>query len=294
MDSREETYALLFRAFGKDCSKQMSERQVSVIVMNLTGIKLVYPWHEQDKEPFKRYAPHQPVEDSYAGQWYRITLGETQYELRPVQAHIGNSELAPTQSHYFISAWNPDGAATDFEANQNLHARLGRVLSDMGVDATEAVTFSEDSSWFEAAWCVRGLDDDAARFLASNFRQLALVRWDATALTVIALDGRPIASTQHGWQLTKLAALPCPMKREDRNTQCTPEGGPWVARSQAIGAVWHEHRRTVLRLVGCEGCSSGTAALAGNNGTPITLRPLLMASRFGGYMWDESRWIEQP
>ena len=262
--------------------------------MNLTGITLVYPWHEYDKQPFQRYAPHQPLADSYASQWYRISIGEDAYELKPVQTHIGSADHAPSQSHYFISAWNPDGAATDFEANQLLHARLGRVLEEMGVAADEVVTFAEDSSWFEAAWCVRGLDDDAARFLASTFRQLALVRWDATSLTVIAIDGRPIAASQHGWQLTKLDVLPCPMKIDERTTECTPEGGPWVSKSQAIGAVWHSHRRAVVSLIGCGPCDEGRAPLAGHNGTPITLRPLLMASRFGGYMWDETRWIEQP
>lgn len=262
--------------------------------MNLTGIKLVYPWHENNKEPFQRYAPHRPLEESYAGQWYRMTIGNSAYELRPVQTHVGKSDYVPSQSHYFISAWNPDGAATDFEANQQLHAHLGRVLAEMGVEADEVVTFAEDSSWFEAAWCTRGLDDDAARFLASRFKQLALVRWDADSLTVIAIDGRPIASSHHGWQLTKLDVLPCPMKVGDRTTQCTPEGGPWVSKSQAIGAVWFEHRRTIVSLIGCGPCAHGGAPLAGSNGTPITLRPLLMASRFGGYMWDETRWIDQP
>lgn len=258
--------------------------------MNSTGISLVFPWHENDRVPFQRYPARQPLEKSYATQWYRLSIDGVEYELRPSETRSESELVSDGPARFILSAWNPDGAATDFETNQQHHARLDRVLTELGLEHSPCVTFAEDSSWFEQSWLVSRLDEDAARFIASTFRQLAVMRWDADGLFVVAIDGKPVPSQRTFWSLMRLDQLPCPMKIADRFTQCEPQGGSWVSKSMAVGAVWHEHRRMITSLVGCGACGAGSERLTKSNGTPLLLRPLLLASRFGGYVWDETRW----
>lgn len=236
---------------------------------------------KQEKDQLQSRNPaHQPVADSYAQQWYRVTLNGVDYEIRPTASD--ELDHLPIARCFIISAWNPRGAALTFEENQNLHKKLRTKLESVGGDLLEAVTFAADGSWFESAWFVQGLKADVALDIAAQFEQLAIVRWDREGLHVLPLDSAVVPASTTRWTLTRLESRPCPMKLLERDSECTPAGGPWVSKSMAVGAVWHEHRRQVLSLVGCGVCDSGQRPLAGSNGQPILLSNVLPSSRFGG------------
>jgi hypothetical protein len=75
----------------------------------------------------------------------------------------------------FITAYNPQGAQQNDEANDKAHADLGARLQQMGIEAIEGSGSEADSEWpAERSYFALGLSLHATKSIGSHFGQDAV------------------------------------------------------------------------------------------------------------------------
>lgn len=188
-----------------------------------------------------------------------------------------------------LSAWNPRGEARTLQENTDDQVRLADRVADRGGSVRgRVVAVPPGRGWAEEALVVAGLDRGEGLALAREFGQLALLDWGLARLTVVpAGGGGMVAPSSRPWWLTD-APLTCPMRLDERaGAKCTVHGGPWTSGSIHAAGVWQAHRDLLTSLLGCDVCADGTLPVNGPGGGrgAISIDPVKLASRYGGYVW---------
>lgn len=260
------------------------------------------PTHHSDRLP-----PTEPVEQSFLTNRIRIALGGKLFWIEPADTTDSGSlpaELEALLPLHYLTAWNPGGDRASFEQNEQLHLRLAERLSSAldkqvaevgadGVGLLPAVAVANDASWYEHGWAVRGLPIELAHRIAVDHDQAGLITVSREGLTFTPRVG--IRATEHtGWRLVQREQEHCPLRPFNApDSLCGVSGGPFTSRSRSVLAIWQEHRRIGLTLLGCGTCANGTEPIHAWGGKRvldpaagvIRLREVMVASRFGGYCW---------
>lgn len=87
---------------------------------------------------------------------------------------------------HVITAWNPGDARPSRAENDAANDRLRRMLATRGLQPVRAIGADPDSDHAEESWAVTGLDDQEARAIGAEFRQVAVFRIADGTQTVLA------------------------------------------------------------------------------------------------------------
>jgi hypothetical protein len=99
-----------------------------------------------------------------------LRIGERSSQLQAVHARLGVRESV------FMTAWNPQSVLQCAPRNAVAQARLDHRLAQLGLTVWPGSARDPEESWpAEQSRFVAGLDLDAARRLAAEFGQYALV-----------------------------------------------------------------------------------------------------------------------
>jgi hypothetical protein len=229
--------------------------------------------------------------ESYATQQHAWQEEGQRVILRPLDHEVPVREKPPGgPTRYLIAASNPLGRLCTARDNLRLTERLRARLTRCGADVERVVTtLPPGRGWYEDTFCVSSTSEPAMRELALELGQPAFTVWTDAALRVVPtglVEG--ITSTSRGWELVTLPRT-CPMRGDDHaSDRCTMRGGPWISASITAAAIWTSHRAGLVRGLGCDACADGTRPFAGPLGRArgvIPLRDVVVASRYGGYVW---------
>ncbi len=222
-----------------------------------------------------RWTRRPPAElplNSYRTQRYQLRLDGARYELAP---GTGPRTTPLDLPLHLISGWHPQGAPS---TRGEGHAAQGRLLDRLDERAVVATVtaYPSNRSWFEPALAITGLSDDAAVHLAWEVGQLAAVRWDKDAITVLPTDLSVPRQPASGWQWRQQTGPRCPLL--GRVEQCRLHGGPFGSAAIHAAAISRAHRDLAAVLLGCDICT-------GRGPGGVSLAPITLGSRHGGYAW---------
>lgn len=227
--------------------------------------------------------PTEPVATSYSSQRYRLTVQGVHYQLTPSTAPTGTA--LDRMSVHVIGAWQPEGRAATLTENLRRTDQLWDELTDLGQLIRTVGVVAEDGSWFERAIAVGGLDDAAATALGATFGQAAVVRIASGEVTVLPTGLRDDIEQSTSSYAATVVRPSCPLRPAGSTGRCAQVGGPYGGRAIATAVMWGEYRRVALHVLGCDTCNDGRAAIGGPPGHGISLAPIEVGSRFGGFRW---------
>lgn len=229
--------------------------------------------------------PPEPLPDSYARQQYVFTWRGARALLDPTRS---GPRRGPGRPQYFVSAANPAGALTSHPRALLLHEHLRKHAVSSGLDAADAVTFPPERGWFDPCLLIRNLTRPEAVDLGRTFAQPAVIEWCAGVVRVIptGLD-RALAARTMRAELRPAPAW-CPVRDDERvGAECIQIGGPWTGASIHASALFQDHRRFALGLLGCGVCTAGRP-LRGEQSSFGYGDSLIASSRYGGTHWPAS------
>lgn len=139
---------------------------------------------------------------SYALAVYRVDAGGGPLYLRvgePNSALDGALVALGASRYAFLSAANPGSVVLSDADNGRRHGELLERLRAVGLAAVSGESCAADGGWREASLLVPGLDREAARALAREFSQVALL-WGAVGGPVELLPTEPVELSPAGPQ----------------------------------------------------------------------------------------------
>lgn len=228
-------------------------------------------------------SPTEPVATSYASQRYRLTVDGAQYELTPSAEPTGMT--LDRLSVHLIGAWQPDARAATLSENLRRTDNLRHELTDLGQPIRTVGVVAEDGSWFERAIAVGGLDDATATELGATFGQAAVMRIASGEVTVLPTGLRDDIERSTSPYAATVVPFSCPLRPAGSMDRCAQVGGPYGGRAIATAVMWDEYRRVGLHVLGCDTCNDGREPIGGPPGHGISLAPIEVGSRFGGFRW---------
>lgn len=99
---------------------------------------------------------------------------------------------------HVITAYNPAAVEGDEDGNERRHASLTTALS--AYDTIPSVGSARDGSLAEPGFGVLDITTATAVGIGRSFGQIAIYRWSAEALTIVAVDDS--TELRLGWSLT--------------------------------------------------------------------------------------------
>ena len=250
--------------------------------------QLGHPWGRSVRLP-----PRVPIVESYATQVHTQILGGERLVLAPTDAPVpAYDDTVGNPLKFLLTAWNPMGGMATYDSNEsdNRSLRAG-VAQAGGVVSAEFVTTPPDRSWVEETLVVEGITREQAKQFAFDFCQPAFTIWTPECLHIEPSGRMDTMWSQRFRYSTELVPRTCPMRTDDEpGAKCVRRGGPWTSGSITASALWQEHRRELLRGLGCDACDDGREPTLGPLGAvrgsiPVGDRNLLVANRYGGYAW---------
>ena len=234
--------------------------------------------------------------DSYRTQQHVWQQGDVRMSVRLDPATVRRDDAPPPKhdegTRWLITAWNPWTRPLTLDENEHATRTLiADVETFGGTVLAVAATTPPERTWLEDTLVVEGLLPDVVLALARGFGQPALTALTVDTWTVVptgitdlpVLTGCPLTSTE--------PSSTCPMRTDNEpDGRCLLHGGPWTSSSIHASALWRAHRNLLLSRLGCTPCRDGQNPTLGPFGdvvgaTRVPGTHLVVASRYGGYVW---------
>jgi hypothetical protein len=233
------------------------------------------------------YLPEESVVSSYARQWYRFTVGDKSFAVRPTVGAKSDPQGWPTPSKTgpcrdalagatIIGYLHRRGVPSLLGDHSNLRELALSEIDAVGGTATDVVALQHQSQWVEPALAVTGVAREVLLLVAKKLGQQLVTVVGPERIKVVDVTG----VTRKGgytWDLLELGANPCPL-----SVGYTPrerparEGGPWTSQSMAVAGQWSLHHRYSHSLLECDACATRKP----EQGRPILLDEWVPASRY--------------
>lgn len=239
----------------------------------------------------RRREPGEPIAESYLSNVVRIPTDTGPVDLTPSsdRVSVAPSEVYGPACHtvWFVSSSHGFSRAMT-QPEQHLHQqRFTELLDLQGWSWRPATCFPTGRQWIELGAVLLQTPEsdwgpDEVLFLAHQFGQDAVIRWDAEGFTALPTPSvaTPEAHSHTVPVSAELAAGGCPLVG-GRDEWCKREGGPWTSGSITAAAVWQQHRRMLVDALGCGVCGGGPHS----PGRAVLARELFLPSRQGGWQW---------
>ncbi len=239
----------------------------------------------------QRKPPAQSLGESYARQEYRLQHGGVHFVVSRANAwrrrRLARVPMPFDGRVHLLTAWSPRGEAGTFREFERLQAQLRVGLDERPSVLGDATAVASNGSWFEQQVIAASLTDDAAVELARQQGQAAAVAWEAGEVTILPTGLRPdVVPEAVSVNVYRLPSATCPVRKDaDPKGRCVMWGGPWISASIHAAALWQEHRRVGIELLGCDSCDGGRRYDWGAEGRAVQLAGQVLASRYGNATW---------
>ena len=217
--------------------------------------------------------PQETVMQSYCSQWYRFSIDDKHYALRPRSTHFypfpdswpaplaDDDPLKSSLEAFIIGYWHPHGIPSDGASRHAQQVLVDELRGNQLGEFHPAAMLHRESRWVEPALLVRGVVEDRARELGSLLGQPCIIRVSRGIITLVSTKGSSLLGSQE-YDLIPLEKAPCPMfvgYQAERLPE--REGGPYVSRSMLVAGLWSAHYATAHQVLPCDICKKNPGAI---------------------------------